>query len=113
MAMFEGGQLDDAFGAAQRVLDSGRRFHVPDLEALGIVLQGLVLARQERIAEAVLLLDEAMAMATSGRLSVRATGLIYCRCIRTWLDIFDFRRCGVDRDGEQLRGGHRFRRQRG
>jgi hypothetical protein len=64
MAMFEGGQLDDAFGAAQRVLDSGRRFHVPDLEALGIVLQGLVLARQERIAEAVLLLDEAMAMAT-------------------------------------------------
>jgi tetratricopeptide (TPR) repeat protein len=33
-----------------------------------------------------------MAMATSGRLSVRATGLIYCRCIRTWLDIFDFRR---------------------
>lgn len=23
---------------------------------------------------------------------MRATGLIYCRCIRTWLDIFDFRR---------------------
>jgi DNA-binding SARP family transcriptional activator len=90
--LFELGELDRCLEQAQRVLEAGQRYAIPELQALGIVFQGLVLARQERVTEALPLLDEGMALATTGRLSPLSTGLIYCRTILTWLDLFEYRR---------------------
>jgi DNA-binding SARP family transcriptional activator len=90
--LFELGELDRCLEQAQRVLEAGQRYAIPELQALGIAFQGLVLARQERVTEALPLLDEGMARATTGRLSPLSTGLIYCRTILTWLDLFEYRR---------------------
>jgi tetratricopeptide (TPR) repeat protein len=92
MVLFEAGELDGCFEQARRVLEVGQRHDVPELQALGIAFQGLVLARQEQLQAALPLLDEGMARATSGRLSPLSTGLIYCRTILTWLDLFEYRR---------------------
>jgi DNA-binding SARP family transcriptional activator len=88
----ESGRLDESREQARRAYELGRRFGVADLEALGLMLQGLVLVRQGHAPEAIPLLDEGMARATAGGLSPLATGQIYCRTIRAWLDMWEFRR---------------------
>jgi DNA-binding SARP family transcriptional activator len=92
IVLLDKGDLNGCLENAQRTFEAGERFAIPDLQALGITFRGLVLARQETPEEAIPLLDEGMAMATSGRLTPRTTGLIYCRTIRTWLDLFEYRR---------------------
>jgi DNA-binding SARP family transcriptional activator len=92
MVHFEGGRLTECHEHAHRVREIGRRFGIEDLTALGCTLEGMVLAHEERMDEAIPLLDEAMALVTSGRVSPVAAGTVYCRSIRLWLDAFDFRR---------------------
>lgn len=86
------GDLGGSLEQAKRAFDIGQRYGFADLEALGLTFQGLVFVCQDMPREALALLDEAMALATSGRVSPLSAGLIYCRSIRTWLDLFDFRR---------------------
>jgi hypothetical protein len=82
----DGGQLGGQRSAREAGIACkhvGDRYAIPELQALGIAFQGLVLARQERFQEALPLLDEGMARATAGRRSPISTGLIYCRTILT------------------------------
>jgi DNA-binding SARP family transcriptional activator len=92
MVLQEMGMLDESLAQSQRAFDIGRRCGVADLEALGLILQGIVLARRGSRDEAVPLLDEVMARATSGSLSPFAAGQIYCRTVRAWLDLWEYRR---------------------
>jgi DNA-binding SARP family transcriptional activator len=92
LVFFEADELDASLANAQRAFEAGQQFGSPDLQAAGITFQGLVLARQDRLKEALPLLDEGMAQAISGRLTPLTTGVIYCRTVRTWLDLFEYRR---------------------
>jgi DNA-binding SARP family transcriptional activator len=92
VVLLETGELNASLEQAQLAYDIGRRLGIPDLQALGITIRGLVLARQDHVHEALSLLNESMALAVSGRLSPLTTGMIYCRTIWTSLDLFDYRR---------------------
>ena len=99
-----GGDWDGVHEEATAMLEIGRREGDADLEALGLTFQGLVLSRRGDVAEGTKLLDEAMASAVGGGLSMLATGLVYCRMMCACLDTLDYRRAGewmkvVDRRG--------------
>jgi hypothetical protein len=99
-----GGDWDGVHEEATAMLEIGRREGDADLEALGLTFQGLVLSRRGEIAEGTKLLDEAMASAGGGGLSMLATGIVYCRMMCACLDTLDYRRAGewmevVDRRG--------------
>lgn len=86
------GDLSGCLRQARRAHEAGDRFGVPDLEALGLTFRGCALARDDRLGEGLQLLDEAMAIATSGRLTPLSTGLVYCRTIWTCVDLLEYRR---------------------
>jgi hypothetical protein len=71
-----GGDWAGVEEAAAAMLEIGRREGDADLEALGLTFQGLVLSRRGEIAEGTKLLDEAMASAVGGELSMLATGIV-------------------------------------
>jgi tetratricopeptide (TPR) repeat protein len=86
------GDWDAVLEDADTILEIARHEDDPDLEAVGLTFQGLVLSRRGEIAEGTKLLDEAMASAVGGGLSMLATGIVYCRMICTCLDLLDYRR---------------------
>jgi tetratricopeptide (TPR) repeat protein len=86
------GDWDGVLDAADTILGIARREDDPDLEAVGLTFQGLVLSRRGDVAEGTKLLDEAMASAVGGGLSMLATGIVYCRMICACLDLLDYRR---------------------
>lgn len=86
------GDHDRALQAARRAFDLGRRFGVPDLQALGLVFQGYVLARTGEVEEGLLLMDEGMTWALDGRLAPTASAVIFCRTIDTCYELGDYRR---------------------
>jgi tetratricopeptide (TPR) repeat protein len=90
MAMMN--DFDGAIVRARAGLEIGRRYGSVDLQALAMTLEGYALAQKGRAAEGVSLLDEAMVNAQSGRLGPLATGIVYCRTVRTSMDLFDYRR---------------------
>ncbi len=98
------GDWDGVLDAAETILEIAKREEDADLEAVGLTFQGLVLSRRGDIAEGTKLLDEAMASAVGGGLSMLATGIVYCRMICACLDLLDYRRAAewtdvVDRCG--------------
>jgi len=58
------GDLDEVTRAARRAARLGRECGVPDLEAIGLSLEGLALVGQARVRDGVRRLDEASAIAT-------------------------------------------------
>jgi hypothetical protein len=64
---------DGALRAARRAFDLGRRFGVPDLQALGLVFQGYILVREARVDEGLRLMDEGMTWALDGRLALTSS----------------------------------------
>jgi tetratricopeptide (TPR) repeat protein len=88
------GDWDRVFEAASTVLEIARREGDADLEAMGLTFQGLALSHRGELAEGTKLLDEAMASAVGGGLSMLATGLVYCRMMCACLDLLDYRRAG-------------------
>lgn len=92
IVLFETGALAPCLEQARQASDAGERWSIPDLQALGIALQGVALARQEQATAALPMLDEGMALAMSGRVTPFAAGIIFCRTIRTALDLFDHHR---------------------
>jgi tRNA A-37 threonylcarbamoyl transferase component Bud32/tetratricopeptide (TPR) repeat protein len=86
------GDLDGALESARAAYELASRYGDPDAEALALVFQGFVLARQGSVAEGMALMDEAMASALTGELGPLASGLVYCRTICACLDLLDYRR---------------------
>ena len=98
------GEWDVVLELAGRMRELGREHADADLEALGLVFQGLVAIRRGSLEEGERLLDEAMASAVGGELGMLATGVVYCRMINACLALHDYRRAGewtdvVDRCG--------------
>jgi DNA-binding SARP family transcriptional activator len=92
MAAVAAGDLGRALQAAQQAFDVGRRFGIPDLQALGLVHQGYVLVRQGMVAEGLRLIDEGMTFALDGQLGPTSAAVVYCRTIDTCYVLGDYRR---------------------
>lgn len=86
------GEPDAALEAAAQAQLIGERFGHPDIEAVGLTLQGCALARLGRLDQAQALLDEALACASSGRVGPIATGQIFCWSTQALLAVADFER---------------------
>ena len=88
------GDWEGVLEQAGNMRELGRQHGDPDLEALGVVFEGLVATRRGSLAEGARLLDEAMASAIGGELGVFATGVVYCRMMGACLGLHDYRRAG-------------------
>jgi class 3 adenylate cyclase len=90
----KGGNVEDMMRHATAVLDIGTRFGEPDLQAFGLMCQGMAHIAQARVDEGMSLIDEATVAAVGGELSPFATGVVYCMTIVTCRDLADYRRAG-------------------
>jgi DNA-binding CsgD family transcriptional regulator len=86
------GDLPGAQELVGRAAELARRFPDPDLMAMAIHTQGIVLILLGETDRGVALLDEAMASVVSGQLTPFFTGIVYCNVIGTCLEIADVRR---------------------
>jgi LuxR family maltose regulon positive regulatory protein len=76
-----------------RATEAGRRFDVPDLEMLGLALQGAVLVAGARIEEGMRCLDEATATALAGEARIPISGAwACCFLVTACTDVFDYER---------------------
>ena len=87
-------QPDGVLEMAGDMRELGRQHGDADLEALGLVFEGLVATRRGSLAQGERLLDEAMASAIGGELGVFATGVVYRRMMVACLALHDYRRAG-------------------
>ena len=94
MTAFTGGDLDIAAAAGRRALELGTTFGVPDLQAMGLHLEGRALVAKGLVDEGMGLLDEATAAAVSGELSPQVTGRVYCSTVSACFGVADYRRAG-------------------
>jgi DNA-binding NarL/FixJ family response regulator len=86
------GDLDAAVTAAVAAADVARRFGDPDLLALATLTEGRLLVAGGRIREGLERLDEAILGVTSGEVSPRPSGIVYCSAIDGCRMAFDPRR---------------------
>jgi DNA-binding CsgD family transcriptional regulator len=86
------GDLPGAQELVGRATELAHRFPDPDLLAMAIHTQGIVLVLLGETDRGVALLDEAMASVVSGQLTPFFTGIVYCNVIGTCLEIADVRR---------------------
>jgi class 3 adenylate cyclase len=94
MTAFTGGDLDTAAVAGRRALELGTTFGIPDLQAMGLHLEGRALVAKGQVQEGMALLDEATAAAVSGELSPQVTGRVYCSTVSACWGVADYRRAG-------------------
>lgn len=107
MTAFTGGDLDSAAAAGRRALDIGTTFGIPDLQAMGLHLEGRMLVAKGRVEEGMALLDEATAAAVSGELSPQVTGRVYCSTVSACWGLADYRRAGEWADAAERWGRRR------
>lgn len=88
------GDFDGAAGQAARAVEIGARSGDRDLQAYGLMYEGMALVGRGTLEEGLSHLDEATAAAVSGELSPYATGIVYCNTISTCRDLADYRRAG-------------------
>jgi len=86
------GEHEAARTAARSTFDVGTRHDVAELQAVGMVFQGVVLIRRGQLADGLALLDEGMTMAVGGDLPQTATAQIFCQTIRICHELGDYRR---------------------
>jgi DNA-binding NarL/FixJ family response regulator len=86
------GDLARAQDLVERAVELSRRFRDPDLMAMAIHTQGILLILVGDVDGGLPLLDEAMTSVVSGQLSPYFTGIVYCNVIGTCLEIADVRR---------------------
>jgi ATP/maltotriose-dependent transcriptional regulator MalT len=87
------GDLDGAAALARRASSLGRALGVPDLEAVGLALEGITLVRRGRVADGMRLLDEASAIAAGEELRFPiAHGWSLCYLISACEGVGDFPR---------------------
>jgi DNA-binding CsgD family transcriptional regulator len=87
------GQLANVMRAARRAIRLGRDCGVPDLEAIGMSLEGFALVGQARVRDGVRRLDEAAAIATGEHLQLPISlGWALCYMIAACEGVGDFPR---------------------
>jgi DNA-binding CsgD family transcriptional regulator len=77
-----------AYDAADRAVRVAQRFTDADLLALAVHVQGRALIVQQRVADGLRLLDEAMLAVSTDRLAPHVTGLVYCSVIGACRSVF-------------------------
>jgi class 3 adenylate cyclase len=87
-------ELQEALARSGDMREIGSRLGEPDVEMLGLATQGRALALLGRVAEATAAVDEAMAVAVSGRLHPWAACQVYCQTLTVCGDLADYRRAG-------------------
>jgi DNA-binding CsgD family transcriptional regulator len=70
----------------------GERFGERDLFALGVLVQGQMLAEAGNVSDGLALLDEAMVAVTADEVSPVVTGIAYCAVILTCQQVYEVRR---------------------
>jgi len=93
MAMTSSG-VDDMLEHGAAMLDIGSRFNDNDLQAFGLMVQGMAHIAKAEVEQGMLLIDEATVAAVGGELSPRATGNVYCMTIVLCRDLADYKRAG-------------------
>ena len=93
MAMTSSG-VEDLMEHGAAMLDIGTRFHDNDLQAFGLMVQGMAHIAKAEVPQGMLLIDEATVAAVGGELSPRATGNVYCMTIVLCRDLADYKRAG-------------------
>ena len=88
-----GGQASKAAELGRRAADLGRRFAVPDLEMLGLALEGAALVASAQVEEGMRCLDEATAAALQGEAEIPISG--------AWACCFLVSACAAVRDYER------------
>ncbi|MDP9242171.1 MAG: hypothetical protein M3O84_03245, partial [Actinomycetota bacterium] len=88
------GGVDEMMQHAAATLDIGTRFENRDLQAYGLMLQGVAHIAQAQVDRGMALIDEATVAAVGGDLSPFATGVVYCLTIVVCRDLADYRRAG-------------------
>jgi class 3 adenylate cyclase len=86
------GGLDTAAELGRRALDLGTRFDIPDVQAMGLHIEGRALVEKGQVEEGMGLVDEATAAAVSGELSPQVTGALYCGTVSACWSLADYRR---------------------
>lgn len=87
-------EIETASALAEEITDYGRRFHDPDLLALGLNAQGRLLTACGRVPEGLARLDEAMVGVVTGEVTPIIAGQVYCSMIEACQWIGDFGRVG-------------------
>jgi len=93
VARFQG-DLDGSMALAEAATRIGRRYASPDLIAMAIHVQGLVLLSRGEVRQGIALLDEAMTSVIAGEVSSLFAGVIYCSVLDACLDLTDLGRAG-------------------
>lgn len=88
------GSVDEMLQHGIATLDIGTRFGDRDLQAFGLLLQGMAHIAQAQVEQGMSLIDEATVAAVAGELTPYATGAVYCMTIVTCRDLADYRRAG-------------------
>jgi len=88
------GELGPAASYVAQVIDYGRRFHDPDLLAVGLSFQGRLEIYAGRVAAGLRVLDEAMIAVLAGEVSPVFSGLVFCSAIEACQEVSDFGRAG-------------------
>jgi LuxR family transcriptional regulator, maltose regulon positive regulatory protein len=88
-----GGDAATALELAGGATELGRRFGVPDLEMLGLALEGATLVAQARVDEGMRCLDEATATALEGEATIPISGAwTFCMLVGACTTVLDFDR---------------------
>ncbi len=86
------GDLDEAIDLSRKAISLGERLDDRNVEALGLVNQGMALVERGQLSEGLALIDEAAVAAVSGELAPKVAGVVYCNTIGTCSEIADYRR---------------------
>jgi RNA polymerase sigma factor (sigma-70 family) len=90
---YAGGKTAEATELGRRATELGRCFEVPDLEMLGLALEGATLVAQARVDEGMRCLDEATATALAGESAIPISGAwTCCFLVSSCVAVLDFER---------------------
>lgn len=91
-ASLRAGEFAEMLTRAHRLVEGAGPGRDPDLAACASMALGIALIKNGAIEAGLAQLDEAMVAVTSGELSCRATGMIYCVVIGTCQELHELRR---------------------
>lgn len=87
------GRTSDAEADAQLAAEAGRQFGVPDLEMLGLALQGMSLVSRAKVQDGMRCLDEASAIALAGEATIPiSSAWTCCFLVTSCTRVLDFER---------------------
>jgi LuxR family maltose regulon positive regulatory protein len=87
------GDIASAARLARRAAETGRRFGVPDLEMLGLALEGGALVASAQVEEGMRCLDEAAVTALEGEATIAISAAwAFCFMVSACLDVRDYPR---------------------